>query len=183
MSSRYSRYEVSVGVFVLVGIVSLLYLSISLGELRFFSEDRYTLTARFSSVAGLKTGDPVKIAGVTVGEVGEIRLEDYQALLELKLNRGVALSVDTIASVQSAGLLGDSYVSLAPGAEDSNLAEGGRIARTEPAVSLTELIAKYAFGSPVEDNAESRDSDHTAPQQGEQDPKKEKESPFANPLE
>ncbi len=195
--SRYTRYEISVGAFVLVGILAVLYLSVSLGGLSLFDDHRYNVNARFSSVAGLKTGDPVKIAGVTVGEVGGVTLENYQANLVLRIDQTVKLPTDTIASIQSAGLLGDSYVSLSPGANDEELAEGGKIARTEPAVSLTELIAKYAFGSPVddekapdkeektsaEDNKDSTDTtEKTEKTEGEQDGKSE-ESPFANPFD
>jgi phospholipid/cholesterol/gamma-HCH transport system substrate-binding protein len=135
----------------LVGVTALLYLSVSLGGVRLFADDRYTLSARFASVGGLKVGDPVRVAGVSVGEVESISLDSFQALTVLLVARGVILPADTIASVQSAGLLGDNFVSLTPGADDKNLEAGGRITRTESAVSLTELLAKYAFGSPVSD--------------------------------
>lgn len=179
-ASRYSRYEVSVGAFVTLGIVAVLYLSVSLGGLRLFDDDRYAVTARFATVGTLRAGDPVKLAGVDVGEVGGVTLENFQALAVFKIDRSVKLPSDTIASVQSSGLLGDSFISLSPGANDEDLEEGGRIARTESAVSLTELISKYAFGSPVDEGTESpvpapaASSAETAPP-----PKKV----FSNPLE
>jgi phospholipid/cholesterol/gamma-HCH transport system substrate-binding protein len=145
---RYSKVEVSVGAFVVVGGLALAYLSLTLGGLN-WSARHFALHARFSSVGQLKTGDPVKLAGVGIGEVGRIALASFAAEVELRLDDGIALPDDTIASVQSAGLLGDSFVALSPGASEHNLASGGRIRRTEPAVSLTELIAKYAFGSPL----------------------------------
>jgi phospholipid/cholesterol/gamma-HCH transport system substrate-binding protein len=144
--SRYTNIEISVGAFVSVGVLALAYLSFTLGG---FHLDRrhFSVTARFASVGELKAGDPVKIAGVSVGEVKRIALVNYAAETELALDDGLKLPADTIASIESAGLLGDSYVSLSPGGSDRDLVKGARIAHTEPAISLTEIIAKYAFGS------------------------------------
>jgi phospholipid/cholesterol/gamma-HCH transport system substrate-binding protein len=154
---HYTKVEISVGTFVVVGALALAYLSFTLGGLELSRGESYTITARFSSVGELKRGDPVKLAGVNVGEVGRISLKDFAAETELVLDGVVELPEDTIASIQSAGLLGDAYVSLSPGASDKDLPDRGRIRRTEPAVSLTELIAKYAFGSPVSERDEADD--------------------------
>lgn len=179
-ASRYSRYEVSVGAFVLAGIAAILYLSVSLGGLRLFKDGRYSVSARFATVGTLKSGDPVKLAGVDVGEVGAITLDDFQALAVFNIDQGVKLPSDTIASVQSAGLLGDSFVSLSPGANDDDLKPGDRIVRTESAVSLTELISKYAFGSPMDEAGGSAAPAKDAPtDDGNEPPKKV----FSNPLE
>jgi phospholipid/cholesterol/gamma-HCH transport system substrate-binding protein len=150
----YTKIEISVGAFVIVGVLALGYLSFTLGGLD-FKHRSFTLHARFSSVGELKLGDTVKLAGVSIGEVKGIKLVDFSADTELSLDDGVKLPDDTIASIQSAGLLGDAYVSLSPGASDHNLATGERILRTEPAISITELIAKYAFGSPLSDSGDS----------------------------
>jgi phospholipid/cholesterol/gamma-HCH transport system substrate-binding protein len=150
----YTKIEVSVGAFVLLGALALGYLSFTLGGLS-FKQRGFSVHARFSSVGELKPGDPVKLAGVRIGEVKSIVLVDYNADAELDLEAELKLPDDTIASIQSAGLLGDAYVSLSPGASDRNLAGGERILRTESAVSLTELISKYAFGSPLSDSAAS----------------------------
>jgi len=104
---RYTKLEISVGLFVVLGALSLAYLSLTLGGLRLGAGDRYPLTARFSSVGNLKNGDPVKVAGVNVGEVTKIRLVDFNAEAELSVTRELKLPADTIASIQSAGLLGD----------------------------------------------------------------------------
>jgi phospholipid/cholesterol/gamma-HCH transport system substrate-binding protein len=154
---RYTKIEISVGSFVIVGVLALGYLSFTLGGLDLTRKRTYAVTARFSSVGELKPGDPVKLAGVTVGEVERISLVDFAAEAGLSLDENVKVPADTIASVQSAGLLGDAYVSLSPGPSDDDLQPGGRIARTEPAVSLTELLAKYAFGSPLSEEAEADD--------------------------
>jgi phospholipid/cholesterol/gamma-HCH transport system substrate-binding protein len=152
--NSYTKVEVSVGAFVIAGVLALGYLSFTLGGLS-LKQRNSSVHARFSSVGELKVGDPVKLAGVRVGEVKSVKLIDYVADAELTLDDEIKLPDDTIASIQSAGLLGDAYVSLSPGASDHNLANGERILRTEPAVSLTELISKYAFGSPLSETEPS----------------------------
>ncbi|HKU42451.1 MAG TPA: outer membrane lipid asymmetry maintenance protein MlaD [Polyangiales bacterium] len=164
MSQRYTRIEVSVGAFVIMGVLALVYLSFTLGGLHLSGRD-YALSARFASVGELKPGAPVKLAGVSVGEVKRISLVEFSAEVEFALDDGLKLPDDTIASIQSAGLLGDAYVSLSPGGSEKQLASGSRISRTEAAVSLTELISKYAFGSPLaapdRTDAKHRDRDDT----------------------
>jgi phospholipid/cholesterol/gamma-HCH transport system substrate-binding protein len=172
----YTKAEIAVGAFVVAGAAALVYLSVSLGGLRLLSSDRYEVVARFSSVGGLKHGDPVKVSGVSVGEVRAIRLAEFTAEAELSIDRTVQLPTDTIASIQSNGLLGDAYVSLSPGAEQATLAPGERITRTEPAISLTELISKYAFGSPIPEPSDASKSQ--ALPAGSSD-----EGPFADPLQ
>lgn len=148
--SPYTRIEISVGAFVIVGALALGYLAFTLGGLKFDHRD-LVLSARFSTVGELKVGDPVKIAGVSVGQVERIRLVDFGAEAQFALDHDLKLPADTIASIESAGLLGDSYVALSPGGSDRDLAPGARITRTEPAISLSEIIAKYAFGeNPVQ---------------------------------
>lgn len=154
----YTKLELSVGAFVLLGAVALAYLGLTLGELSLGGPSRYVVSARFSSVGDLKVGDPVKMAGVGVGEVTELVLADFVAQVELSVEQSVQIPTDTIASIQSAGLLGDAYVSLSPGAALEDLPAGGRITRTEPALSITELISKYAFGSPLESKDDDRAS-------------------------
>jgi phospholipid/cholesterol/gamma-HCH transport system substrate-binding protein len=151
----YTKIEISVGAFVIVGMLALGYLSFTLGGLE-LKQRSFSIHARFSSVGELKAGDPVKLAGVRIGEVKSIKLIDFAADAELALDDELELPDDTIASILSAGLLGDAYVSLSPGASDHNLANGQRILRTEPAVSLTEMISKYAFGSPLSDDAPAK---------------------------
>jgi phospholipid/cholesterol/gamma-HCH transport system substrate-binding protein len=148
---RYTKLEMSVGAFVIAGGAALAYLALSLGGVHWTTR-HFRAHARFSSVGELKVGDAVKLAGVPVGEVERVGLVSFAAETVLLLDDGIILPDDTIASIQSAGLLGDAYVSLSPGASERNLALGGRIQRTEPAVSITELIAKYAFGSPLEED-------------------------------
>jgi phospholipid/cholesterol/gamma-HCH transport system substrate-binding protein len=142
----YTRTEVVAGGFVLLGLAVLGYLSISIGGLRILPRDDYRVSARFSNVGDLKLRAPVKVAGVTVGQVKSIRLADYYGEVELAIARKVTLPKDTIASIATAGLLGDAYVSLSPGGADANLGDGDRITRTEPALNMADIIGRYAFG-------------------------------------
>jgi phospholipid/cholesterol/gamma-HCH transport system substrate-binding protein len=141
----YTRQEIVVGIFVLVGLLALAYLSVAIGGLRLLPDETYVVHARFASVGELKVGAPIKIAGVRVGKVESIRLQNYVAEVELQMERDVALPVDTIASVRTAGLLGASYISLSPGGSAKNLADHGVITQTEPAIDLMQLIKNYAF--------------------------------------
>jgi len=179
---RYTKLEVSVGLFVALGALSLAYLSLTLGGLRLGAGDRYRLTARFSSVGSLKPGDPVKVAGVNIGEVTAIRLVDFNAETEFLLNQGLKLPADTIASIQSAGLLGDAYVSLSPGASEQDLEPGASINRTESAVSLMGLISKYAFGS-LDDKASAASPPRGGADSAAKDPQARPAHPFSDPLE
>ena len=107
--------EIVAGVFVVLGLAALGYLSISIGGLRGHPGKTYRVSARFSNLGDLKARAPVKIAGVTIGRVESIRLVDYYGLAELAIRRDVSLPKDTIASIATAGLLGDAHVALSPG--------------------------------------------------------------------
>ena len=143
----YKKAEIAAGAFLLVGLAALAYLSLSSGGLKLRSRDSYRLRARFSNVGDLKLRAPVKVAGVTIGSVESIRLADYYAEVELAVDRAVQLPADSVASIATAGLLGEAHVSLSPGAADRNLAAGERITRTEPALNVADLLGRYAFGN------------------------------------
>ena len=143
----YTKAEVAAGAFLIGGIALLAYLSISIGGLQLGRGETYDVRARFSNVGDLKPRAPVKIAGVTVGRIETIALAEYMAEVRLRLDRGIVLPKDTIASVATAGLLGDAYVSLSPGGADANLAPGDLITRTEPALNVADIIGRAAFGA------------------------------------
>jgi phospholipid/cholesterol/gamma-HCH transport system substrate-binding protein len=143
----YTKMEIVTGVFVVLGLAALGYLSISIGGLRVLPRDAYRVTARFSNVGDLKARAPVKIAGVTIGRVESIRLADYYGETQLSIRRDVKLPKDTIASITTAGLLGEAYVALSPGSDDQDVAEGGRLGHTEPAINVSDLIGRTAFGT------------------------------------
>jgi phospholipid/cholesterol/gamma-HCH transport system substrate-binding protein len=143
---EYTRTEIIAGGFLLAGLASLVYLSISLGGMHLMPASTRRFTARFSNVGDLKVRAPVKIAGVTIGQVRSIRLADYYGEIELTVDRKVAMPTDTIASIATSGLLGESFLSLSPGADERNLPDGGQITHTEPALNVADLLARYAFG-------------------------------------
>jgi len=144
---RKSGVETAVGLFLVVGILCLGYLSIRLGKLELVGGDDVPVTAEFSTVAGLKQGANVEIAGVEVGKVDSIDIRDYKAVVRMRVRRGLRLQEDTIASVRTRGLIGDKYINLSPGASDRLIAPGGKIRETESAVDLEGLIGQFIHGS------------------------------------
>ena len=140
--------ELGVGIFVLIGILCVGYLTIRLGKMELIGDKHYFLNARFLSVAGLKKGAQVVIAGVEVGQVDAISLdpEEQVAIVRLKILENVVLTDDVIASVKTSGLIGDKYIKLSPGGSDDILEEGGLITETESALDIEELISKFVFG-------------------------------------
>ena len=143
----HTRTEMIVGLFVVVGIACLGYLAIKLGKLEVFGATGYTVTADFPSVAGLKVGDPVEIAGVKVGRVDALGLsDDDRARLVLRLNDEVKLQEDVIASVRARGLIGDKFVLLTPGASEKIIPPGGKIRETESPPDIPDLIGKIVGG-------------------------------------
>jgi phospholipid/cholesterol/gamma-HCH transport system substrate-binding protein len=144
---RRVNMETSVGLFLLAGILCLAYLSVRLGKLELIGEDTVPVTAGFSSVTGLREGTDVEIAGVPVGKVASILIREHQAIVMMRINKGIALPDDTIASVKTRGLIGDVYISLSPGASDRLIPPGGRIRETEAAVDLGGLIGQFIHGS------------------------------------
>lgn len=145
---RKPSVEVSVGIFVLIGILCVGYLTVRLGKMQWLGDNYYTLYARFRSISGLKTGTQVEIAGVQIGLVDSISLDRKRmmAMVKLKIRKGIVLTDDVIASVKTAGLIGDKYIKLSPGGSDQVLKPGDFITETESAIDLEELISKYVFG-------------------------------------
>jgi phospholipid/cholesterol/gamma-HCH transport system substrate-binding protein len=143
-----SSIETSVGIFVLIGIICVGYLTIKMGKMEWFGKDKYVLYARFQSVSGLKIGAQVEIAGIQIGSVSAITYDQERqvALVEMKIQNDVEITDDVIASVKTSGMIGDKYIKLSPGGSDMMLEPGEMIVTTEPAVDLEELISKYVFG-------------------------------------
>jgi len=140
--------ETTVGIFVLMGLVLIGYMTVKLGHVTFFGDDSYSLYARFTSVSGLRTGNPVKMLGMEIGRVQSLTIdqEDLKAVVELRVKNGIKVYDDAIASIKTEGLIGDRYVSLDPGGGGSQLTAGAVITETQPAVEISDLIGKYAFG-------------------------------------
>jgi phospholipid/cholesterol/gamma-HCH transport system substrate-binding protein len=138
--------EVVVGLFLLVGIFALAYLSVRLGRMQVVGTGGYTLYADFPTVGGLKEGANVEIAGVRIGRVEVISLVDYRARVTLRIDSTVKLQDDTIASIKTKGLIGEKYLRLSPGGSDEIIPPSGKIRETEPPIDIEELIGSFIFG-------------------------------------
>ena len=138
--------ELLVGLFMIIGITCLTYLSIKLGRMEIIGDKGYKLYAEFSEIGGLKNGASVEIAGVEVGRVKNISLSDYQAKIELQINSGVKIQEDSIAAVKTKGLLGEKYIQISPGGDEKIIPPGGRIRETQPPLDLEKAIGNFIFG-------------------------------------
>ncbi len=140
--------ETLVGLFVLLGILAILFLALRAANLgNFVVGDTYSVTARFDNIGGLKVRAPVKSAGVTVGRVKAIVLDTntYQGRVTMELEQGVMFPSDTSAKILTSGLLGDQFIGLVPGGSDKNLEPGGEIKLTQSAVLLENLIGQFLY--------------------------------------
>jgi len=139
--------ELAVGFFLLLGILSLAYISINLGKLEIVGRDGYTVYAEFAKAGGIKPKAIVEIAGVEVGTVKSVGItNDYLARVELTIDKGIKLQEDAIASIKTKGLIGEQYLQISPGGSDKFIPSGGKITETESAIDIEELISKYVFG-------------------------------------
>jgi phospholipid/cholesterol/gamma-HCH transport system substrate-binding protein len=139
--------ELIVGLFLLIGIIALSYISVKLGKMEWVGGGGYQVVAVFSSAGGLKVGAAVEIAGVEVGRIKSLALdEDYQARVVLDIDTDVSLQDDSMASIRTKGLLGEKYVDITPGGTEEIIEEGGIIFDTEPPIDLEKLISKFIFG-------------------------------------
>jgi phospholipid/cholesterol/gamma-HCH transport system substrate-binding protein len=138
--------ELTVGLFIIAGIICLGYLSIKLGKMEIVGERGYEVYALFSNTGGLKTGSPIVIAGVDVGRVKSITLDHYQGRVALNFPWNVKIQEDAIASIKTKGLVGEKYIEITPGGSDKIITPGGRIRETQSAIDLEELISKFVFG-------------------------------------
>jgi phospholipid/cholesterol/gamma-HCH transport system substrate-binding protein len=149
--SRSPMRDFVVGLFVLAGLGAVAYLSVNVGGLAYSGPGGFILYASFDQTGGLKPRAPVVIAGVKVGQVDAIELDDdYRARVTLNLDPRLELPVDTSASITTAGLLGDRYVSLQLGGEEERLKSGEEIAFTESAVILERLIGQVIHSTDLE---------------------------------
>jgi phospholipid/cholesterol/gamma-HCH transport system substrate-binding protein len=140
------RLEFGVGLFLIIGVFCLGYLSISLGNLN-IGRGRYEVSAVFPTVSGLKTKAQVMMAGVGIGEVQRVQLKEGRAEVTMSINKSVKLEEDSIATIKTMGIIGDKYVSITPGASDIYIQNGGIIRETQPPLDIEGLISKFVFGS------------------------------------
>ena len=142
-----SSLEMIVGVFLLAGFASFSWLAVKMGDLDLFKEESYNISASFTSISGLKEGAALELAGVVVGKVTKIELneEEYEATVFMDVVKTVQLSDDSIASIRTSGIIGDKFIKLTPGGSDIMLESGDMIEETEASISIEELVSKYIF--------------------------------------
>ena len=143
-----SRMEITVGVFLVMGFLALGWLAMQLGEVSWLTGAKsYTLNAEFNNISGVKLGADIQISGVTVGKVRQLHLnEDNLAVVTMQGDKGVKVPVDAIASVKSQGIIGDKFIQITLGGDETAYQPGETIVDTESAVDLESLISKFAFG-------------------------------------
>jgi len=154
--NRAPKRDLAVGLFVLAGLAALGYLSFSVGGLSYTGNGGLEIVAKFDEIGGLKPRAPVVISGVRVGQVAAITLDDdFRARAVLDLDSSLRLPVDTSASIMTAGILGDRYISLQLGGEDEYLRPGDEIAFTESAVLLERVIGRLVHRAEFDDHGSS----------------------------
>ncbi len=142
-----------VGIFVAIGIASLLFLALKVGNLSSAHlSETYTLQAKFDNIGGLKVRGPVKSAGVLVGRITDIRFDpvSYEAVVTIAVDGRYRFPRDTFAAIYTAGLLGEQFIGLDVGGDETMLRPGETIGKTQSAVVLEKLISQFLFNKAAE---------------------------------
>ena len=144
---KYSK-ETVVGIFVVIGLVCIGYMTIKLGNVGFFGDSTYSLHANFNTVTGLREGNPVNMLGLEIGRVHKFTMDQENQVVnvQFKINKGIEIFDDAIASIKTEGLIGDKYVAVDPGGGGDLLANGDVITDTNSPTDIMDLVSKYAFG-------------------------------------
>jgi len=154
--------EIAVGFFVACGMAALFVLAMKVSNIASIGgEDGYEITARFDNIGGLKVRSPVRIGGVLIGRVGRISYDEktYQAVVTLKIDSQYQrLPEDSSASIFTAGLLGEQYVSLEPGGAEAYLKNGDSIKLTQSSLVMEQLIGRLLFQKASEGTAKSEET-------------------------
>jgi phospholipid/cholesterol/gamma-HCH transport system substrate-binding protein len=140
--------ETVAGIFVVIGLLCVAYMTVKLGKVSFFGDNYYSLYARFGSVSGLREGSSIEIDGIEVGRVARMTLDQEKqlALITLKIRKGVKVYDDAAAEIKTAGLIGDRFIKIDPGGGGEVLKPEGTITETTTPPDIEDLISKYAFG-------------------------------------
>jgi phospholipid/cholesterol/gamma-HCH transport system substrate-binding protein len=142
--------DFGVGVFVLIGLLAVAYLSVQLGGLSHAAPGGMTLVARFDEIGGLLVRAPVVISGVKVGQVTAIKLdEDLRAQVVMDVDSDLLLSLDTSAAIRTAGILGDQFIALEPGAEEDFLVSGDELSFAESAFNMEKLVGTLVHDTQI----------------------------------
>lgn len=149
-------YDFWVGLFFVVGLLAVAFLALRVSNVSGNGNAAtYSLSASFDNIGGLKVRAPVKSAGVVVGRVADIQLDNkrYRALVTLQIDQRYRFSRDSSAEILTSGILGEQYIGLAPGAEETMLKGGDQITLTSSAIVLEQLISKFMFNKAAEGEA------------------------------
>ena len=140
--------ETTVGLFLVFGLLCIGYMTLKLGHISLLGDNAYSLFARFTTVSGLRAGSPVSMLGIQVGRVGQLTMDqkDQRAVVEIRIQKGIKVYDDAIASIKTEGLIGDMFLNIDPGGAGKLLGPGGTITETQPPLDIASLIGKYAFG-------------------------------------
>jgi phospholipid/cholesterol/gamma-HCH transport system substrate-binding protein len=159
--SRMRFVEFLVGLFILIAIVAFVFLAFKVSGLTSYSSsDSYQITASFQNIGDLKVRAPVTIAGVSIGEITDIKLnpQTYEAIVTMQIKSAAKIPEDSTANIFTAGLIGSNYISITPGFSETILKNGQRLQRTNQAMILQNIIGQllYSFKS-----GDSKKSDST----------------------
>ena len=145
MKNNYINFIV--GVFVLIGLGGLVFMSITIGGASFSDSDKYILVTKFENSSGLKEGAFVEMSGVRVGLIKSINYdpEEYESVVEISLDNSITVPDDSLASIRTSGIIGDRFVKISPGGSYENMIDGDEFIDTESSISIEELISKYMF--------------------------------------
>ena len=145
-----------VGIFAVIGIGALLFLSLKVANLASFTAgDTYRINASFDNIGGLKVRAAVKSAGVVVGRVGEIRFDNgtFEAVVAMDIDGRYQFPKDSSAKILTSGLLGEQYIGLSPGGDSASLKNGETLKLTQSAVILENLIGQFLYSKAAEGDA------------------------------
>jgi phospholipid/cholesterol/gamma-HCH transport system substrate-binding protein len=140
--------ETAVGIFVVIGLICVGYMTVKFGKVSFFGQNTYPLHARFASVSALRVGSTVEVYGIEVGSVTSLVIdaEKQMAVVGMAIKKEMKVYDDASATIKSSGLIGDKYVKIDPGGAGELLKSGGMITQTSVPADIEDLIGKYAFG-------------------------------------
>jgi phospholipid/cholesterol/gamma-HCH transport system substrate-binding protein len=140
--------ETAVGIFLVIGLLCVAYMTVTLGHISIFGDNSYSLFARFNTVTGLRVGSLVYMSGIEVGKVEQLSIDqkNQNSVVKMRIHNGINIYDDAIASIKTEGLIGDMHISIDPGGGGTLLKPGGLITETQPPIDIADLISKYVFG-------------------------------------
>ncbi|MEJ2039178.1 MAG: outer membrane lipid asymmetry maintenance protein MlaD [Desulfosarcinaceae bacterium] len=143
------KQETWIGLFMIIGLASVVYLAVQLGNVSLFGTNTYPLKADFTTVGALRSGNSVTLMGIDIGQVTGMSIDEDRrlAIVHFRVEKNITIYSDAIASIKTRGLIGDNYLSIDPGGAGDQLKPGGTITETVPPVNLNDVIGKFAFGS------------------------------------